>query len=109
MSSVNDFSEIDDELLDEQWWEKEQEELQLVLESDEHRISPDLESYETAIIEINYANDEKQIKLAIEFLENLRIELQDLKLRKTRVFNTLAEQIKKKLVSTRPCIVPSYR
>ncbi|CAI6358420.1 unnamed protein product [Macrosiphum euphorbiae] len=96
MSSYNDFSEIDYELLDEQWWEKEQEELQLALESDEYRISPDLESYET-IIESDYANDEEHIKLAIERLENLRIELQNLKHRKTRVFNTLTEQIEKKL------------
>ncbi|XP_060856457.1 uncharacterized protein LOC132934195 [Metopolophium dirhodum] len=98
MSSVNEFNEIDDEPLDEQWWEREQEEVQLGLESDEHQIPPDLESYETTIDEqIDYANDEKQIKLAIERLENLRIELQDLKHRKTRVFITLTEQIDKGL------------
>jgi len=100
MSSVNEFSEIEDEPLDEQWWEREQEELQLGLESDEHQIPLDLESYETTIDEqIDYANDEKQIKLAIERLENLRIELQDLKHRKNRVFITLTEQIDKGLVS----------
>lgn len=100
MSSGNEFSEIDVEPLDEQWWETKQEELPLGLESDEHRIHLELESYETVIDEqIDYANDEKQIKLAIERLENLRIELQNLKHRKTRVFNILSEQIEKGLVS----------
>eukprot|EP00102_Acyrthosiphon_pisum_P006659 XP_003240141.1 PREDICTED: uncharacterized protein LOC100574663 isoform X2 [Acyrthosiphon pisum] len=102
MSSFNEFSEIDDEPLDEpldeRWGEREQEELQLGLESDEHQIPPDLESYETAIDEeIDYAKDEKQIQLAIERVENLRFELQDLKNRKTRVFNTLAEHIERGL------------
>lgn len=100
MSSGNEFSEIDVEPLDEQWWETKQEELSLGLESDEHQIHLKLESYETVINEqIDYANDEKQIKLAIERLENLRIELQNLKHRKTRVFNILSEHIEKGLVS----------
>lgn len=100
MSSDNEFSEIGDEPLDEHWFEREQEELQLVVESDEPRVPPESESYETIAEEqIDYANDEKQIKLAIERLKNLRLELQDLRHRKTRVFNILTEHIEKGLVS----------
>jgi len=96
----DEFSENIYEPLDEQWWEREQEELQLRFESDKHRIPPESESYETVTDEqIDYANDEKQIKLAIEHLENLRLELQDLRQRKTRVFNILTEHIEKGLVS----------
>ncbi|KAL5238681.1 hypothetical protein ACI65C_006091 [Semiaphis heraclei] len=94
----DEFSEIGYEPLDEQWWEREQEELQLGIESDKHRIPPESESYETVTDEqIDYANDEKQIKLAIEHLENLRLELQYLRHRKTRVFNILTEHIEKGL------------
>jgi len=100
MSSDDVFSEIGDEPLDEQWRGREQEELQYGVESEEHRIPPEVESYETAIDEqIDYANDEKQIKLAIERLENLRVELQSLRNRKTKVFKTLTDQIEKGLVS----------
>jgi len=96
----DEFSEIGYEPLDEQWWERELEELQLGIESDKHRIPPESESFETVTDEqIDYANDEKQIKLAIEHLENLRLELQDLRHRKTRVFNILTEHIEKGLVS----------
>jgi len=96
----DEFSEIDYEPLDEEWWEIEQDELQPGVESDEHRTPPEPESYETVTDEhIDYANDEKQIKLAIEHLENLRLELQDLRHRKTRVFNILTELIEKGLVS----------
>ena len=100
MFSDNEFSEIGVESLDEQWMEREEEELQLGVELDEHRIPIELESCETVTDkQIDYAYDEKQIKQTIERIENLRLELSDLRRRKTRMFRILTEHIGKGLVS----------
>jgi len=100
MSYDDEFIETLDESLDEQWWLREQEESQLGVESYEDHKLLEPESYENVIDEhIDYANDEKQIQLSIIRLEELRLELSDLRRRKIRVFNILTEHIEKGLVS----------
>ncbi|XP_026819345.1 uncharacterized protein LOC113558015 [Rhopalosiphum maidis] len=98
MSYNDEFDETFNELLGEQWWKTAQEGLQLGVELDEDRILTEPVSYENVFDEhIDYANDEKQIQLAIKRLDDLRLELSDLRRRKTRVFNILTEHIEKGL------------
>lgn len=100
MSYDDEFFETIDESLDEQWWLREQEEPQSGVELYEDHILLKPESYENVIDEhIDYANDEKQIQQSIIRLEELRLELSDLRRRKIRVFNILTEHIEKGLVS----------
>jgi len=100
MAYNDEFDETFNELLGEQWWKTAQEGLQLGVELDEERILTEPASYENVFDEhIDYANDEKQIQLAIKRLDDLRLELSDLRRRKTRVFNILTEHIEKGLVS----------
>ncbi|CAH1731581.1 unnamed protein product [Aphis gossypii] len=98
MSFDDEFIETLDESLDEQWWLREQEEPQLGVELYEDHIILEPESYENVIDEhIDYANDEKQIQLSIIRLDELRLEISDLRRRKIRVFNILTEHIEKGL------------
>ncbi|XP_025198330.1 autophagy-related protein 17-like, partial [Melanaphis sacchari] len=98
MSYDDEFNEAVDESLDEQWWIREPRELQLEEELVEDRILFEPELNENVIEEhIDYAYDEKQIQLAIKRLDELRLELSDLRRRKTTVLNILTEHIEKGL------------